>query len=188
MTTIANSIASIEFDLANIATVKTAELVATHNIYAEKAVKKFADRKTAERRVKEVLESALADLRALEAVAPEVEAVAPEVEAVAPEVEAVAPEVEAEPVKRSLSESIAASWTNPEVAAKRLTRHAVVARVGGKALEFASLRKAFAALELPDSKHIAFRQVLKAKGKSTFNFGRDSVEFELAEINEEICE
>lgn len=167
MTTIANSIASIEFDLANIATVKTAELVATHNIYAEKAVKKFADRKTAERRVKEVLESALADLRALEA---------------------VAPEVEAEPVKRSLSESIAASWTNPEVAAKRLTRHAVVARVGGKALEFASLRKAFAALELPDSKHIAFRQVLKAKGKATFNFGRDSVEFELAEINEEICE
>ncbi|QEG09450.1 hypothetical protein CPT_MyoSmar_001 [Serratia phage MyoSmar] len=164
MTTIANSIASIEFDLANIATVKTAELVATHNIYAEKAVKKFSDRKTAERRTREVLESALADLRALEA---------------------VAPEVEAEPVKRSLSESIAASWTNPEVAAKRLTRHAVVARVGGKALEFASLRKAFAALKLPDSKHIAFRQVLKAKGKATFNFGRDSVEFELAEINEE---
>ncbi|QEG13882.1 hypothetical protein TROPICALSUN_93 [Erwinia phage vB_EamM_TropicalSun] len=164
MTTIANSIASIEFDLASIATAKTSELVATYNIYAEKAVKKFSDRKTAERRTREVLESALADLRALEA---------------------VAPEVEAEPVKRSLSESIAASWTNPEVAAKRLTRHAVVARVGGKALEFASLRKAFAALKLPDSKHIAFRQVLKAKGKATFNFGRDSVEFELAEINEE---
>lgn len=164
MTTIASSIASIEFDLSSIATAKTSELVATYNIYAEKAVKKFADRKTAERRTREVLESALADLRALEA---------------------VAPEVEAEPVKRSLSESIAASWTNPEVAAKRLTRHAVVARVGGKALEFASLRKAFAALKLPDSKHIAFRQVLKAKGKATFNFGRDSVEFELAEINEE---
>ena len=165
MTTISANIASIEFDLASIATAKTSELVATYNIYAEKPVKKFADRKTAERRVKEVLESALADLRALEAVEPE------------------APE--AEPVKRSLSESIAASWTNPEVATKRLTRHAVVARVGGKALEFGSLRKAFAALKLPDSKHIAFRQVLKAKGKATFNFGRDSVEFELAEINEE---
>lgn len=60
--------------------------------------------------------------------------------------------------------AIAASWADPEVKAARVTRHSV--NVNG--VEYRSVREAFKALGLPDSKHIKFRMDLKATGKQSF--------------------
>jgi TPP-dependent indolepyruvate ferredoxin oxidoreductase alpha subunit len=61
----------------------------------------------------------------------------------------------------TLSEAVRKTWLRPEVAAARRERHAVM--VDG--VRYGSVRKAFTALGLPNSKHIAFRGRLKALGK-----------------------
>lgn len=78
--------------------------------------------------------------------------------------------------RRSNSEGIAKSWDNKEVAQKRLTRNAVMVEGVG---EFKSVRAAFAALGLPDSKHIRFRMKLKEAGRLNFEFGNKSYTFQI---------
>lgn len=62
------------------------------------------------------------------------------------------------------SESIAASWRVPATARKRRERSTVTARDNATGIEreFSSVRKAFAALGLPDSVHIRYRMDIKA--------------------------
>lgn len=151
MTTISRAVlvSSIAFVNNEVSTAK--EILEVYNRFASAPVKRFADRKTAVRRTLALLETLLVDY---------------------PE------EVEAEE-KKSLSASIAKSWADPVIAEKRLTRNGVIAYVGDEAIEFKSLRVAFAALRLPDSKHIAFRQILKAEKEATFTFGKTSIKFAL---------
>ena len=78
--------------------------------------------------------------------------------------------------RRSNSEGIAKSWDNKEVAQKRLTRNGVMVDGVG---EFKSVRVAFAALGLPDSKHIRFRMKLKEAGRLNFEFGNKSYTFQI---------
>lgn len=78
--------------------------------------------------------------------------------------------------RRSNSEGIAKSWDNKEVAQKRLTRNAVMVEGVG---EFKSVRVAFVALGLPDSKHIRFRMKLKEAGRLNFEFGNKSYTFQI---------
>ena len=78
--------------------------------------------------------------------------------------------------RRSNSEGIAKSWDNKEVAQKRLTRNGVIVEGVG---EFKSVRAAFAALGLPDSKHIRFRMKLKEAGRLNFEFGNKSFTFQI---------
>ncbi|MEY6739526.1 hypothetical protein AB9B63_15890 [Escherichia coli] len=78
--------------------------------------------------------------------------------------------------RRSNSEGIAKSWCNKEVAQKRLTRNGVMVEGVG---EFKSVRVAFAALGLPDSKHIRFRMKLKEAGRLNFEFGNKSYTFQI---------
>lgn len=78
--------------------------------------------------------------------------------------------------RRSNSEGIAKSWDNKEVAQKRLTRNGVMVEGVG---EFKSVRAAFAALGLPDSKHIRFRMKLKEAGRLNFEFGNKSFTFQI---------
>lgn len=59
---------------------------------------------------------------------------------------------------------VAASWKNPEIRRKRAERHSVI--VDGQ--EYDSVRQAFRALKLPDSKHITFRIKLKEVGELAF--------------------
>ena len=125
------------------------EILEVYNRFASAPVKRFSDRKTAVRRTLALLDTLLVDY---------------------PE------EVEA---PKSLSASIAKSWADPVIAEKRLTRNGVIAYVGDEAIEFKSLRVAFAALRLPDSKHIAFRQILKAEKEAIFTFGKTSIKFAL---------
>lgn len=132
-------------------------ILAVYNRFAPTPVARFSDRKTAVRRTLALLNDVLT--------------LTPEEKE-----EEAAPEVAA---PKSLSESITLSWANPEIARKRLTRNGVIAYVGDKAIEFKSLRVAFEALKLPDSKHIAFRQILKREKSATFTFGKTSVKFSL---------
>ncbi|HAV8042324.1 TPA: hypothetical protein JLA97_003937 [Escherichia coli] len=78
--------------------------------------------------------------------------------------------------RRSNSEGIAKSWDNKEVAQKRLTRNGVMVEGVG---EFKSVRVAFGALGLPDSKHIRFRMKLKEAGRLNFEFGNKSYTFQI---------
>lgn len=80
----------------NISTAKTAELVAFYNAHASKPVTKFADRKTAERRVSALLAQSSAK----------------------------ATRVKPAPNK-ARGTAIADSWKNKKVAAARAARHAV---------------------------------------------------------------
>lgn len=73
--------------------------------------------------------------------------------------------------------SIAASWADPAVAAKRAERTCVCA--GGK--EFGSVRKAFVALGLPLGNHIKFRMALKAAGKAVFGSGPERITFSVVQ-------
>jgi len=128
--------------LANISTVATSELVAFYNARAEKPVKRFSTRATAESRVTEILE---------------------------------ADEAAKNAPTRSLSQAIADSWKNPEIAAKRSTRNSVKA----DGIEYRSVREAFRTLRLPIAKHIPFRMELKAAGKAVFEIGDKKVQFAL---------
>lgn len=69
------------------------------------------------------------------------------------------------------AKSVADSWKDPEVAAKRAQR----SRVRANGVEYRSVREAFVALNLPLAKHIRFRMALKAAGKAEF----DGVKFEV---------
>lgn len=124
------------------------ELVAAYNKLTGQNIKKFADRKTAEKRWAEALAAAVA--------AREEKAAAQGAKAPKAKKEAT------EPVDRSAA--IAASWADPEVRAKRAERTHV--KVNG--VEYPSVRQAFQALGLPDSKHIKFRMELKSAGKLAF--------------------
>jgi len=74
-------------------------------------------------------------------------------------------------VDANRSKSVAGSWANPAVAAKRKERHGVVVKDGDNQLSFRSVAEAFKALNLPKSKIIAFRIRLKAAG-SLVEFSR----------------
>lgn len=126
----------------NISTATTAELVAYFNAHSAKPVKKFADRKTAERRV-----------AALMATLPKQEL------RVKPAAAKKAPAT-----GKDRGAAIAESWKNKKVAAARATRHAV--RVEDKT--YKSVREAFMVLALPLGQHIKFRGALKAAGKAEF--------------------
>jgi len=138
--------ATTKITAANIATIAMAALIAFHNEHAAKPVKKFADRKTAEKRV----------LALLATVKPVKKGAAAKTSA--PKAKRTAKPA-ATPADRSAS--IAASWTRKEVAAARSARHAV--KVGGDV--FKSLPAAFRALNLPMGQMIKTRLELVRSGK-----------------------
>lgn len=78
--------------------------------------------------------------------------------------------------RKSNAAGIAASWNRADVAEKRLTRNGV--RVEGHG-EFKSVRVAFAALNLPDSKHIRFRMKLKEAKSATFEWAGKAYTFHI---------
>lgn len=175
---------------------KTADLVAFWNAKSDKPVKKFADRATAEKRCISLLAvlKALAEEHSKNAteawedlnVRPVVHA--PRQVAVKPEVEEPNEELSDEEFEakmkaeiaggatkkeaRSNSAGIAASWTDKKVFEARMKRDGVSVEwngLGGHHLEeFKSVRAAFAALALPDSKHIRFRMKLKESKIAVF--------------------
>lgn len=79
----------------------------------------------------------------------------------------------------SNSEGVSASWKYVDTKRKRVTRNHVNVTYSGKTEEFGSVRKAFTALGLPDSKHIRFRGKLKASGKEVFEFNGEDFIFEI---------
>jgi hypothetical protein len=128
----------------NISTASAAELVAFFNANCERAgmkpVKKFADRKTAERRVD-------AMIAALPAAKIDKD----------------------EKPSGSISEGVKASWSNPEVKAARSERTNIFAGRAGQEMQyFRSVREAFRFFGLPDSKHIKFRMAFKAGTQDAF--------------------
>lgn len=149
--------------MINVKEAATKELVEFYNEHADKPVKKFSDRKTAERRVSELLE---------ELEGHKVVVIGPEdfdddfpSEYDAPTSVPMKPR-KGKTTSLTRSEAIAKSWTVPETAEKRSQRSAV--EVDGQV--YRSVRAAFEALGLPMKHHIPFRMDLKAAGTST-DFG-----------------
>jgi hypothetical protein len=143
--------------MLNITTATTAELVAFYNANAATAVKKFADRKTAERRVAALIESL------------------PKQVASKPK----APKVYKTHEERS--EAIAKSWLVPATADARTTRHAVeVVTPEGLKMGFRSTKEAFEILELPLGQHIRFRGQLKASKAKQFTSTDGVYQFAIA--------
>lgn len=148
----------------NIAEMSMKELVALYNRHAEKPVKRFADRKAAERRVREVLPA--------EEPAPEP---APEKRKSRgrgnprgskyglPRVRKIASIAAPGATRR---ESVAKSWKIEPVARARVARHAVI--VDGETY-FHSLAQAFATLGLPMSAMPRARRVMITNGVLTFS-------------------
>lgn len=205
----------------DIAAAKTGELVEFFNKHSDKPVKKFADRKTAEKRCRDLVAAIVADReeKAKAAAAKSAKITKRSKKELAAEVAAARQQAVKEgrcpncgkagdithgrivergghqhevdmhvgtchkcghdfnvnngkPAKytggtsnEARSVAIAQSWSNPEVAAKRAMRTHV--KVNG--VEYRSVREAFKALGLPDSKHIKFRMELKAAGKKSFD-------------------
>jgi hypothetical protein len=187
---------------ADITAVDTKELVQFWNAHnADATIKKFADRKTAERRclalvatLPEKEEVAKTDLpvhktrNASKAKAEEAPAADAKPEEEVTEEEALAElrqmreKAKTAPAK-DLGKAIAASWGDAEVAAARMTRHNVTVTVNGKTTEHRSVRTAFAEFGLPDSKHIRFRMKLKEEGALAFEHNGIVYEFRAFEAN-----
>ena len=168
---------------AQVANAKTAELVAFYNAHAVKQVSKFADRKTAEKRVLTLI----ADMTAQGQFCPHCNDIANPDRGGAgityagqdgtaagqrmlchhcgTEFKSDGTAYNAPKESTHRSAAIAASWADKDVAARRAERHSVV--VEGKG-EFKSVREAFVRLGLPISKHIRFRMALKAAGALEF--------------------
>lgn len=152
---------------ANVSEFSTKELASFYNANAEhfgkKQITKFADRSTAELRVRMMAE----DLEAEAAVAP--------VEAKAEE--AKTSETRSKGISRTRSKGISESWNDPEVAAKRAQRHNV--KVGKDV--YRSVLEAFKKLHLPVSQHIKFRMALKAAKTAEFKLGDQVFKFSIVE-------
>lgn len=175
----------------------TAELVAFFNKHAAKSVARFADRKTAERRVLVLVAELAAKAPAKKVAAKRAtyaeQHTCPSCGATADQTPAGLEGTAAEsrnfchhcgteyfpesgkvynaPVaSASRSAAIAKSWTDAAVASARSERTAVVVKCpDGKKQAFGSVAKAFKHLGLPLAKHIPFRMALKAEGKKEFN-------------------
>jgi hypothetical protein len=161
---------------------KTAELVAFYNAHAIKAVTKFADRGTAEKRVTQMI----VDMVSAGQFCPVCDTLAkhgldityagPEggknaanymhhhCDAVWRPNGSLVKEDAAPSADRSAA--IAATWADPAVAAARAQRSKVFVEGRG---EYRSVKAAFIALGLPVSKHIPFRMKLKASGQALFD-------------------
>ncbi|QIQ64255.1 hypothetical protein Epa11_00054 [Pseudomonas phage Epa11] len=186
------------------------ELVAFYNAHnADATVKRFSDRKTAERRCLAILNALPAEEEAFqeeeapakvyktrtskkkaeekaeENLKPEEEIT--EEEALE-EIRKMREEAKNAPEKtketKDLSAAIANSWKDPEVARKRTERHGVAVTVKGKRGEFKSCNAAFIEFGLPSSKCIRFRMQLKASGKLTFEHEGVKYNFEIIEAGE----
>jgi hypothetical protein len=168
----------------DITTAKTAELVAFFNAHAEKPVKKFADRATAEKRVAALIDELKAKEPKVTPTQFTAEGCCPVCGSAevfvgeAPEGVVINEESmrgchdcgwfhddKADHVKNEKrAAGVTASWLKPEVKAARSARHAV--EVAG--VQYRSVREAFKALGLPDNKHIKFRGDLKKAGEGVF--------------------
>ena len=162
---------------------KTAALVAFYNAHAVKQVSKFADRKTAEKRVLTLIADMTAqgqfcphcnDIANPESCGADITYAGREGTAAGErmfchhcgtEFKSDGTAYKAPKSSTHRSAAIAASWADKDVAARRATHHRVV--VEGKG-EFKSVREAFAQLGLPMGKHIRFRMALKAAGALEF--------------------
>lgn len=178
----------------------TAALLAFYNEHTEKKVARFADRKTAERRVQALIDSMpKEEVKGAKTHAKLVAATAfnacPSCGATVDQTggrvngkgEVVKEHLRTchvcgteydgttgrvlRKVGQTLSKSIKESWARPEIAAKRAERNHVLAN----GTEYNSVNAAFVALGLPVQKVIKFRMQLKAAG--TLNFGE--IKFEV---------
>jgi len=130
----------------------TNELLSFYNANSGTApVKRFADRKTAERRVEALMMSAAKPAK-------------PSAMADTAKQIIKADKKPASP-KTSHSASVKSSWKDKDVATRRSTKHHV--SVNGK--DYRSVLEAFKVLKLPVSKHIKFRAELKEAGAATFD-------------------
>ncbi len=140
--------------MINVQAATTAQLVAFYNEHANKPVTKFADRKTAERRV----EALIAGIKFSKPSAKRAAALADK--------PAAAPKA---PTNTDRGAAIAASWQDKAVAQARATRNGVRVKApnGGEG-NYKSVREAFMILALPLGQHIKFRGNLKAAGAAEF--------------------
>lgn len=130
----------------NVAAASMAELVAFFNEHAVVPVKRFSDRKAAEKRVHALIEELAAAAK----------------DAAPAKKSSKAKKADKAPSDRSAA--IAASWADKNVAAARAQRNGVA--VDG--VEYRSVAAAFTALGLPMGVHIRFRGALKAAGKLSY--------------------
>lgn len=163
--------------MLNVQTATTAQLVAFYNEHANKPVTKFADRKTAERRVTELMAAIkfskpspkkAAALGNTKVTSPglrnpgDVFGSALTAAKLSPKKAATKAPA---PTNTERGAAIAASWQDKSVAAARATRHAVrVTTPNGGQGNYKSVREAFVTLALPLGQHIRFRGALKAAG------------------------
>jgi hypothetical protein len=174
-----------------ISATKTADLIAFYNknVPAEKAVAKFTNRATAEKRIAALVaslqEKTAAKVKAAATVEqlptnPKVATKTAAAKSAELETAIEAPKASAEAavkVRKSNAAGISASWADPEVRDARLTRQGVAVVVGGKASQYTSIKAAFDALGLPIEKHIRFRMKLKEAGKLAFEHDGKSYAF-----------
>ena len=166
--------------MITVATATTAELLAFFNSNSGKPpVKKFADRKTAERRVAALLASGKPVETNPE---PAREESSNEEDMAAKTKKVAKAKVKKAGPPADRSKAVQATWSNKATAAARAVHNKV--KVGGEV--YRSVRAAFAALSLPDSRHIPFRMALKASetGRATFEHEGVKHQFALVKSDE----
>jgi hypothetical protein len=178
--------------MINVQAATTAELVAYFNRHSSKPVKKFADRKTAERRVAALMNAMVTPTTSAHELRCPIcgdteNLTCGEVKLVRGMQHLVNEHIAdchscghewntetGKPVRKAAANpergaAIAASWKNKKVAAARAQRHGVVVVTPkGEKRELRSVREAFMVLALPLGQHIKFRGALKAAGKADF--------------------
>lgn len=153
-------------------------LLAFYNTHSGKPpVKRFADRKTAERRVNELL----GNLPAASSVTPPVvntqqKDTAPmATEKKTPKAKKPKAAPKAKLTKEQRAKAVSNTWSDPKVAKARAQHHNV--SVAGEV--YRSVKAAFEALKLPLGRHIPFRALVKANGAATFEHKEKKFNFKL---------
>lgn len=160
------------YTIAQLEAMSSKELVALFNEHSRKPVTKFADRKTA---VKRVFDALLEEQQ--ESNAKPQAIVVKVIAAKSPKLSDLA-NMNTKPAKAKVeskdrSAAIAASWADPVIAAKRAER----THVKASGTLYRSVREAFEQLGLPLSKHIKFRMELKSVQELTFKHEGRQVKF-----------
>jgi len=160
-----------ESDMFDVSKASMAELVAKYNqLNPSTPVKRFADRKTAERRVNAALDGAGPDDSTLEKAEPAPEKVVAKAPAPSP---LPTPATAAPIAPKSAPAPAAPRAPGVSREGERFVRNHV--KVDG--VEFRSVAKAFQELRLPMAKHIKFRAALKQAGAKDFEAGGKTYHF-----------
>jgi len=154
----------------------TSDLIKFYNSHSATPVKRFSDRKAAERRVLALI-AEIKDKTMQEA---EVKSSCPESAKTMQEAEVKSSYPES--AKKAIAAAVSVSWQNPKTRASRIRRTAVAVEGHGV---YKSVFEAFVKIGIPTSRHAGFRAALREEKSGNLTFVHDGANYKFSIVEQQ---